>query len=125
MTGDNRRGRRRRKRRSVEKKTSGATRGGDASLLLPSAAGFSVYQVGVHPPASEISCSHFGLHGLDVCFLFTSKSCYRWECCERISKDSTQSQMVMHELNHSIYKPDQVCDKKEGLNVGTSRCVIF
>lgn len=84
MTVDNRRGRRGRKR-SVEKKRSGSwdkmrgeTRGGDVSLLLLSATGFSVYQFGLHTPASEISCSHFGLHSLDVCYLFTTKSCHSW-----------------------------------------------
>lgn len=77
-TIDNRGKRRGRERRRVEKKrsgnldkTRGDARGGDVSLLL-SATGFSVYHFGLHTPASENPCSHFGLHSLDVCFLFTT-----------------------------------------------------
>lgn len=77
-TMDNRGKRGGRERRRVEKKRSGSwdktrgeARGGDVSLLL-SATGFSVYHFGLHTPASENPCSHFGLHSLDVCFLFAT-----------------------------------------------------
>ena len=45
-------------------------RGGDVSLLLLSATGICVYQFGLHAVASENPCPHFGLHSLDICFLF-------------------------------------------------------
>lgn len=75
-TVDNGRGR----ERSLENtrcrdKTRGETKGGDAASLLS----HKLYQFELHTPASENPCSHFGLHSLDVCFLFTTKMCHSWE----------------------------------------------
>ncbi len=96
--GGKRRRRRGGRKRSLEKKrqidqeveSRGVMRGGDVSLPLLSATDLCVYQFGLHTPASENPCSHSGLHSLDVCFPFTTKTCHSWEFFNLSASAKTQ-----------------------------------
>lgn len=83
-TADNRR-RIESERRSIEKKDIGKMRQDkrrDEGRRCVSSSSqqqtFVSYQSGLHTPASEKPCSHFGLHSLDVCFVFAIKACHIW-----------------------------------------------
>lgn len=100
--------------------TRGEARGGDVSLLQLSATGFCVYQFGLHTPASENPCPHFGLHSLDVCFLFTTTTCHSWECF--LSTFQHTHERLCIKKKKSLLS--QVFDEKRRFHVGTSWCVI-